>query len=137
MGGADPHAPRRDPCLCGVAFGAISAEHVVAIVCAGVLVGWRRRRCSGASSFGAFALRTSEVDAILISFAVFGLFHLSNWAAGAPLGGTLAQVVLAALSGSVLYMARRGTGLLLAGMVLHGLWDTSTFLAGINEDSAS
>jgi membrane protease YdiL (CAAX protease family) len=120
----------------GVSFGDISAEHVVAIVCAGVLVGFAEETVfRGVLLRGLRSQQRPEVHVILISSALFGLFHLSNWAAGAPLGGTLGQVVLAALSGSVLYMARRGTGLLVAGMVLHGLWDMSTFLAGINEDS--
>lgn len=40
------------------------------------------------------------------------------------------QVVLAALSGILLYVFRRYTGLIWPAMVAHGLWDISTFLAG-------
>lgn len=39
------------------------------------------------------------------------------------------QVVLAALSGILLYVFRRATGLLWPAMVAHGLWDISIFLA--------
>ena len=39
-------------------------------------------------------------------------------------------MVLAALSGILLYVFRRYTRLLWPAMVAHGLWDISTFLAG-------
>lgn len=121
-----------------VSFGDISAEHVFAILCAGVLVGFAEETVfRGVLLRGLRSAQRPEVHVILISSGLFGIFHLSNWAAGAPLGGTLGQVVLAALSGSILYMARRGTGLLVAGMVLHGVWDMSAFLVGVNEDSGA
>jgi membrane protease YdiL (CAAX protease family) len=49
----------------------------------------------------------------------------------------LGQVVIASISGFVLYLARRATGLLIAGMALHGIWDISTFLAGTEENFTS
>ncbi len=56
--------------------------------------------------------------------------HLSNVIYGAPFVNTLGQVGLAATSGAILYLFRRGTGLLAAGMVAHGVWDMSLFLPG-------
>ena len=50
---------------------------------------------------------------------------MSNVINGAPLVNTLGQVGLAATSGAILYLFRRGTGLLVAGMVAHGVWDMS------------
>ncbi|MBP2457334.1 membrane protease YdiL (CAAX protease family) [Clavibacter michiganensis] len=59
---------------------------------------------------------------------VFGLFHLTNLINGSPVSAVANQVLLAVLSGAILYAFRRVTGLLLAGMVAHGLWDASLFL---------
>jgi hypothetical protein len=54
--------------------------------------------------------------------------HLFNIVGGAPVIGTLGQVALAAISGFVFYLIRRGTGLIIYAMIGHGLWDMSTFL---------
>jgi membrane protease YdiL (CAAX protease family) len=57
----------------------------------------------------------------------FGLMHLPNWAFGeGPIAA--GQVFLAFLAGSTLYLLRRGTGLLIWAMALHGFWDFSTFI---------
>ena len=49
---------------------------------------------------------------------------------GAPFGATLFQMLMAAIAGIVLYLARRAWGLIVVGMVLHGVYDMSTFLDG-------
>ena len=49
---------------------------------------------------------------------------------GAPLLGTLQQIVLAAAQGSAFYALRRVTGSLIWAMALHGLWDFSVFVLG-------
>jgi membrane protease YdiL (CAAX protease family) len=57
----------------------------------------------------------------------FGLMHLPNWAFGeGPIAA--GQVLLAFLAGTTLYLVRRGTGLLVWPMALHGFWDFSTFV---------
>ncbi len=56
----------------------------------------------------------------------FGLMHLPNWGFGAG-PAAVAQVFLAFLGGTTLYLVRRGTGALVWAMVLHGLWDFSSF----------
>lgn len=120
--------------LPAIPFADIPGDQVLAIICAGILVGFAEETMFRGILLR--ALRTAgrpEARVILFSSLLFGLFHLSNWAAGAPLGGTLVQVVIASISGAILYMARRGTGLLIAGMALHGFWDTSTFLAGARD----
>ena len=120
--------------LPAIPFADLPGDQVLAIICAGILVGFAEETMFRGILLR--ALRTAgrpEARVIVISSGLFGLFHLSNWAAGAPLGGTLIQVVIASCSGAILYMARRGTGLLIAGMALHGFWDASTFLAGARD----
>lgn len=65
-----------------------------------------------------------------ISSAAFALMHLTNTLAGQDLGLTLTQVGMAFLGGTVFYIVRRTTGTLIWAMVLHGLWDFSTFAVG-------
>jgi membrane protease YdiL (CAAX protease family) len=61
------------------------------------------------------------------SSLLFGFLHLPNWAFGAG-PGALGQVVLAFLSGTTLYLLRRGSGTLVLAMLLHGLWDFAAFV---------
>ena len=73
------------------------------------------------------ARRTEAVAALWTAIA-FELFHLPNLLVGA--GPTqLVQIVLAAISGAILYAFRRYRGLILTAMIAHGLWDMSLFLA--------
>lgn len=65
-----------------------------------------------------------------ITSAAFALMHLTNALAGQDLGLTLTQVGMAFLGGTVFYILRRTTGTLIWAMVLHGLWDFSTFAVG-------
>lgn len=78
-----------------------------------------------------------EAWVVLASAVWFGLFHLTNIINGSPLSGVLPQVAIATVSGAVLYLFRRGTGTLLAGMAAHGLWDFSLFLPGAGTTTAS
>ena len=68
-----------------------------------------------------------------LSSALFALMHLTNAIAGQELGLTLTQVGMAFLGGTVFYILRRTTGTLIWPMVLHGLWDFSTFAVGHGE----
>jgi len=77
------------------------------------------------------ALRTngrSEAWAMLWCSVWFGAMHASNIFVGSPPLGVAIQIILAALSGVTLYLLRRSRGWLLTGMIIHGLWDVSTFL---------
>ncbi|WP_235480265.1 CPBP family intramembrane glutamic endopeptidase [Leifsonia sp. Leaf264] len=65
-----------------------------------------------------------------ISSALFAVMHLTNVFTGQGLAPTLQQVGLAFLGGTVFYILRRTTGTLIWAMVLHGLWDFSTFAVG-------
>ncbi|WP_258234351.1 CPBP family intramembrane glutamic endopeptidase [Brevibacterium oceani] len=71
--------------------------------------------------------RFNELSVWFISTTLFALMHLINALSGQALGPTLQQVGMAFLGGTVLYILRRTTGTLLWPMLLHGLWDFSTF----------
>ena len=120
--------------LTGIPAG-VPFDLIALILLAGILVGFAEE-----TVFRGFFLRglrsTSlpEIQIAVISSLTFGVFHLGNVFAGSPLGGVLFQVFAAAASGFVLYLARRGTGLLIAGMALHGFWDISTFLVETEAD---
>ncbi|MCP9785776.1 CPBP family intramembrane glutamic endopeptidase [Cyanobium sp. N5-Cardenillas] len=116
--------------LVGIQWGAVPTDLLLAILAAGVGVGFAEELL-----FRGLFLRClrqggrSEASAAIWTGLCFGLFHLPNVFMGMGWFG-LIQVVLAALSGILLYVFRRDTGLLWPAMVAHGLWDISTFLAG-------
>lgn len=62
-----------------------------------------------------------------LTSALFALMHLINAASGQALLATVQQVTFAFLGGTIFYIVRRTTGTLIWAMVLHGLWDFSTF----------
>jgi uncharacterized protein len=82
--------------------------------------------------------RFSEAGAWFVTSALFGLFHGLNILTGQSVGTTVQQVVFAFVLGSGLYLVRRVSGLLVVAMVIHGLWDFSTFIgAGRGEDTGA
>ena len=118
--------------LMAVTWSAFDASHLLAIIAAAVLVGFAEE-----TLFRGIILRAlrnggrSEGRVVLLSSLWFGFFHLTNLITGA--GATvIPQVIFASLAGVALYLARRGTGVLVAGMVLHSLWDLSSFLLGVH-----
>lgn len=60
--------------------------------------------------------------------ALFGLLHGTNAFTGQGLAPTVQQIVFAFVFGSVFYVIRRVSGTLILCMVIHGLWDFSTFM---------
>ena len=77
------------------------------------------------------SLRTkmrAEFWVMLWSSLWFGFFHATNLANGSPLGQVVGQCLLASTAGVLLYFSPRWRGLLVLGMVAHGLWDMSVFL---------
>lgn len=113
----------------GIAYADIDTSLLVAVLCLGVLVGLSEEllfrgiflRCmrNGHLSEGAAALWTATA---------FGLFHLPNVFLGTgPVG--VVQVLLAGLSGIALYYFRVAGGAIVLAMVMHGLFDVTTFLS--------
>ncbi len=113
----------------GVDWGRVPADLLLAIVVAGILVGFTEE-----TLFRGIILRALRTDnraeawVVLISSLWFGFFHLTNLLNGSPAGGVLVQCLMASALGVALYLFRRFSGLLVAGMVAHGLWDMSVFL---------
>jgi hypothetical protein len=67
---------------------------------------------------------------LVFTCLAFGLMHSVNIFLGAPVVGTLQQIVLAGAQGSAFYALRRVSGSLIWAMALHGLWDFSVFMLG-------
>lgn len=113
----------------GIAYADIDPSLLVAVLCLGVLVGLSEEllfrgivlRClrNGQLSEGAAALWTATA---------FGLFHLPNVFLGTGAVGVV-QVLLAGLSGIALYYFRVAGGAIVLAMVMHGLFDVTTFLS--------
>lgn len=95
-----------------------------------LLVGFTEELTTRGILVVAFRSCLSEVWVWLLTSALFGLMHLINAVSGQPIGPTLQQVVFAFGAGTVFYVLRRVTGSLVWAMVLHGLWDFSTFALG-------
>jgi hypothetical protein len=116
--------------LLGLSWGDLGLGHVAAVVLAAVLVGITEETLFRGIILTALRARTgSEAAAAGLTTLWFGLFHLTNLLLSEP--GAVLQVLFAALSGLGFYLARRGTGTIVAAMALHGAWDLSAFLAGV------
>ncbi len=72
----------------------------------------------------------SEVKVFLIVMLVFGCIHGVNIINGQSVMNTLEQIVIAGLTGGVLYTIFRKSGFLVVPMALHGLYDFSIFTQG-------
>ncbi|GAB3586583.1 hypothetical protein GCM10027406_36950 [Leifsonia lichenia] len=103
---------------------------IIALVALGVLVGFNEELMARGLVLTAFRSRLPEGWVWALSSVLFGAMHLVNTALGAPLGGTLIQVLMAFASGTAFYIVRRVTGSLIWAMLLHGLWDVSVFAVG-------
>jgi uncharacterized protein len=118
-----------------IAYSAFDAGHLLAVIAAAVLVGFAEE-----TLFRGIILRALRNDGrpeglvVLFSSLWFGFFHLTNLIVGAGASAVL-QSVIASAAGVALYLARRGTGALVAGMVMHGLWDLSTFMSGVHANA--
>jgi uncharacterized protein len=69
----------------------------------------------------------AEAWAAIWTAVVFGAFHFPNILLGTGIAG-LSQLVLAALSGILLYLFRRQFGVIWPAMIAHGIWDISAFV---------
>ena len=114
--------------LVGIEWSLVPARLLLAIVAAGVLVGFAEEMMfRGIFLRGMRTGGRTEGWAMLWTAIAFGALHLPNVLLGTGLAG-LAQAPLAALTGVTLYLFRRGFGAIVPAMVAHGLWDISTFL---------
>lgn len=70
----------------------------------------------------------SEGRAVLWTCIAFGLLHIPNIFLGTGMLG-ISQLLLAALTGFILYLFRRRFSWIVPAMVAHGVWDISVFLS--------
>jgi hypothetical protein len=70
----------------------------------------------------------------VFSGVIFGLLHLPNAFFGQSVASTATQMVFAFAIGMTYYVTRRISGTLIVTMVLHALWDFSTFIQGHSVD---
>jgi membrane protease YdiL (CAAX protease family) len=66
----------------------------------------------------------------VFSGAIFALLHAPNAFFGQSVGSTAFQMVFAFAVGTAYYVTRRISGTLIVTMILHALWDFSTFVQG-------
>jgi membrane protease YdiL (CAAX protease family) len=111
-------------------WGNIGADFLIAGLVVGVLVGFGEELTTRGLLLVGLRARLREVLVWLSTCLAFGLIHSVNILLGAPVVGTLQQIVLAASQGSAFYALRRVTGSLIWAMALHGLWDFSVFVLG-------
>jgi membrane protease YdiL (CAAX protease family) len=69
----------------------------------------------------------------LFSSVLFGLLHGINGFFGLPWSGVGAQILLAFLGGTALFVSLMATGSLVVCMLLHALWDLGTLSSGATE----
>lgn len=92
-----------------------------------VLVGFTEEMATRGLLLVGLRARLGEGWVWFLTSAMFAVMHLTNILLGAPVAGTVQQLGLAFVGGTVFYILRRTTGSLIWAMVLHGLWDFSAF----------
>lgn len=93
-----------------------------------LLVGFNEELVTRGQLIVALRSRFGELGVWFFSTLLFALLHLPNTIFGTgPLG--VSQVFITFLIGSALYLLRRVSGTLIAAMLLHALWDFSSFAA--------
>jgi membrane protease YdiL (CAAX protease family) len=92
-----------------------------------ILVGFTEEITTRGLLLTALRSRFSEVWVWLLTTTLFALMHLVNAVTGQAIGPTIQQVGFTFIAGTILYILRRVTGALIWPMILHGLWDFSTF----------
>jgi hypothetical protein len=114
--------------LLGTNWSVITPTHLTLLVLSGILVGFNEEALNrGVTVTGFRGSSWSETQVALGSAFLFGAMHVPNAMFGIPIEATLAQGVFAFIMGCGFYVLRRVSGSIIITMVLHGLWDFSTF----------
>lgn len=117
-------------------FSALTPLRFALVAIGSLLVGFNEELATRGLLIVGLRGRFTEPMVWLWSSVIFGLIHLPNWFFGAG-PATLIQVVLAFMSGSMLYVIRRVSGSLFVPMLVHGFWDFSQFIAPAASDNAN
>jgi len=105
----------------------LDSELILWIGIAVALVGFCEELVYRGLEVVSFRSSLKEVHVWLWSSVAFSLLHSINYFLGQGLGSTIQQVVITFMIGSGFYIARRATGMLIVPMVMHLLWDYSSF----------
>ncbi|MFE6074215.1 CPBP family intramembrane glutamic endopeptidase [Paenibacillus sp. NPDC057886] len=98
----------------------------VYLIVGSILVGFNEEMIHRGQLIVALRSRFGETGVWLLSTVMFAVFHLPGLFLGLGVS-VLFQVLIAFGLGSIFYLARRSTGSIVFGMLLHGLWDFSIF----------
>lgn len=111
-------------------FSRVTVTMWIFLVIGSILVGFNEEVIARGQLMVALRSRFGEMGVWFLSTFLFSLLHLPNLFFGI---GSLAflQVVIQFGLGSVYYLAFRSTGSLVPAMMLHGLWDFSTFSSSL------
>lgn len=111
-------------------FSRVTGSMWVLLIVGSVLVGFNEEVIARGQLITALRTRFGETGVWLLSTLLFSLLHLPNAFFGI---GALAilQVVIQFGLGSVYYLAFRASGSLVPAIMLHSLWDFSTFSSSL------
>lgn len=107
----------------------LSAELLLWSSLGAIGVGFGEEMITRGSMLAGLRSQFTEGKVWLYSTLLFSALHVPNVIFGLPLTSMPIQVLLTFIMGSGLYIIRRVSGTLLIPMLLHGLWDSSVFLA--------
>ncbi|MFZ4537964.1 lysostaphin resistance A-like protein [Propionivibrio sp.] len=112
-----------------IKWGEVPADLLLVVIAVGIGVGFAEEMAlRGVFLRGVRTNGRSEGRAVLWTTIAFGLLHIPNIFLGTGLIG-IAQLLLAALTGFVLYLFRRRFAWIVPAMIAHGIWDISVFLS--------
>ncbi|MFV0287127.1 MAG: lysostaphin resistance A-like protein [Demequina sp.] len=121
--------------VAGSDLGAIPASQITAILVGVALVGFAEEMAARGVLLTGVRGAYGEVMVWFVTCLAFGLLHAMNAVFGQGLGQTAVQVLMAFLFGSVFYVARRATGTIVVGMVIHALWDAGSLLSDATDSA--
>lgn len=114
--------------LIGTDWPAIEVAHLAFLALACLLIGFNEEVLTrGVLVVAARGSMRNEVWVWLVSTALFGLMHIPNGFFGIGLAGGVTQAVFTFLLGTGLYILRRVSGSLVLPVIVHAVWDFSTF----------
>jgi membrane protease YdiL (CAAX protease family) len=116
--------------LSNITFSDLPTGILLWSILGGIGVGFGEEMITRGSMIFGLRSKFPETKVWLISTLLFSALHIPNVLFGLRPSGAIAQLVFTFIIGSALYMVRRVSGNLILPMFLHGLWDSSTFLAG-------
>jgi hypothetical protein len=112
-----------------IKWGEVPTDLLLVVIGVGIGVGFAEEMAlRGIFLRGMRTNGRSEGNAVLWTCIAFGLLHIPNIFLGTGLFG-IVQLLLAGLTGFLLYLFRRRFAWIVPAMIAHGIWDISVFLS--------